>query len=83
MVNFEVNATGGTGYSWQKKADGNSTWVSIAGANTNRLDYGPVKLDENGTLFRATITGGGDLSPVNQPASPCAYKKTSLNSNTV
>ena len=86
MVNFEVNATAGLSYSWQKTdangSDANSTWTTIADANGSKLTYGPVKLDENGTLFRVNITGG-DLSPVNQPASPCACSKISLNSSTV
>ena len=62
IVSFEVNATAGLSYSWQKTdangSDANSTWTTIADANGSKLTYGPVKLDENGTLFRVNITGG-------------------------
>ena len=31
---------------------------TLYAANGSKLTYGPVKLDENGTLFRVNITGG-------------------------
>ena len=57
IVSFEVNAIAGSGFSWQK-TDSNGSWVALANANSHRIEYGPVKLDENGTLFRVTISGG-------------------------